>query len=103
MMMDDEAIAKLHIAVADQQVMIYAFWRLLADMVYDRKSGENRTPTEEELEKLREILDMELPMVRKLLVCECGHVIADHDHDGCSYIGCRNVCVRGNGQRDEET
>ena len=92
----EEEQVRLHVAVADQQVLIYALTRLLDDIVWD-DAGNPRSPTEDELERVRGILDMELAEMRDALLCkECGHVLADHDAKGCTYIACRNVCVRGN-------
>lgn len=93
-MLSDEEFVKLQVSVADQQVLIYALTRLLGDIVYDQ-DGTPRTPTEQELERARVILDMELAEMRDALLCkECGHALADHDSKGCTYIACRNVCGR---------
>lgn len=84
----------LHIAVADQQVVIYALLRLLREMVYDQ-DGTIKFPTEEELERVRFLLEKGLPGIRDDLICKvCGHAMADHDERGCTYIACRNICLK---------
>jgi hypothetical protein len=93
---NDSEYIKLQVSVADQQVLIYALIRLLYDLVYT-KTGELHNPSHEELEKVREIVDKQLPDIRDTLVCKCGHVIADHDERGCTYIGCKNVCLKNDG------
>jgi len=90
----DQEMINLQIVVADQQVLLYAYWRLLHDLVFS-KGGISHSPADDELERVRQIVSKEQAQIKKILACECGHVAADHDEKGCTYIGCRNVCLKG--------
>jgi len=79
----------LQTTVADQQVLAQALWRLLEDVVIALK--ENKV-NDVAIARLDELVRESWPEVKRTLVCECGHVNADHDDKGCTYIGCKPIC-----------
>jgi len=85
-------MSELHLdtVTADQQIFIVALRRALDELLFEvEKDGRLSDDAIARLRSFCHSTDVEL---NKILTCPCGHVSADHDEHGCTYIACRAIC-----------
>ncbi len=65
----------------EQQVLRLALQEL-SDAYY------NADITDEMMDRVQLMLD-----ATRIEVCACGHLMLDHDNDGCCWLHCREICT----------
>lgn len=73
--------------IADQQVLIRTLWAALEDVAEHWKDFGSQ-----EAERLKQMLAGTKRDAVQISVCDCGHLMADHDEKGCQYLGCKRIC-----------